>query len=316
GMDSFIAEVLPHQKLEKIKELQSKGEFVAMTGDGVNDAPSLKAADIGVAMGITGTDVAKSAADMVLADDNFATIEKAIEEGRGIYANIKKCVVFLLGSNLGEVIATFCSIAVGLAAPLKAVHILWINLITDTFPALALGRDEKPKGIMNQPPRNPNDSLFAGGGTFLMVFYGLLIAVMTLGAFLIIPIRALLDAGSAINIANIDAVLNAGLLDKAQTYAFTILAVSQLWHAIGMRDVNTSLFRMNHLSNKTMILAFVLGLCLQFISTEVPLFNSLFGTVPLAALEWIELILFAALPLVFHEILVFVRHMTGQDKKA
>ncbi|MEG0648435.1 MAG: cation-translocating P-type ATPase [Oscillospiraceae bacterium] len=311
-----FARVSPTHKVMIVNAFKANGKIVSMTGDGVNDAPSLKAADIGVAMGITGTDVAKSAADMVLTDDNFATIEKAIEEGRGIYANIKKSVVFLLGSNLGEVIATFSAITVGLAAPLKAVHILWINLITDTLPALALGQDDKPKGIMNQPPRNPDDSLFAGGGTFLMVFYGFLIACMTLGAFLIVPIRALIDSGTAVSLTTIGAALTGGMLDKAQTYAFTILAVSQLWHAIGMRDVNTSIFRMNHLNNKMMIFAFVAGIFLQFVSTEIPLFNELFGTVGLAAMEWCELIIFAATPLLFHEIFVIIRHLTGQDKKA
>lgn len=302
-----FARVSPTHKVRIVQALKACGKIVSMTGDGVNDAPSLKAADIGVAMGITGTDVAKSAADMILTDDNFATIQKAIEEGRGIYANIKKCVVFLLGSNLGEVIATFVAITANLAAPLKAVHILWINLITDSLPALALGQDEKPRNIMNVPPRNPNDSLFAGGGTFYMIFYGVLIAVMTLGAFLLVPIRELMATGGAINLATIGATLSGTLLDKAQTYAFTILAVSQLWHAIGMRDVNTSIFKINHLSNKTMIFAFVIGLTLQFICTETAICNKLFGTVALAGVEWLELILFAALPLLFHEIFVFAR---------
>lgn len=311
-----FARVSPTHKVRIVTAFKANGKIVSMTGDGVNDAPSLKAADIGVAMGITGTDVAKGAADMVLTDDNFATIEKAIEEGRGIYANIKKCVIFLLGSNLGEVISTFAAIVMGLAAPLKAVHILWINLITDSLPALALGRDEKPRNIMKTPPRNPNDSLFAGGGTFYMVFYGILIAIMTLGAFLLVPIREILGAGGTVTLSAISLALNSSLLDKAQTYAFTILAVSQLWHAIGMRDVSTSIFRMNHLKNKTMIFAFVFGLALQFICTETAICNKLFGTVALAGLEWAELILFAAIPLLFHEIFVLFNFVKSKTKKS
>ncbi|MDD3202429.1 MAG: HAD-IC family P-type ATPase, partial [Pygmaiobacter massiliensis] len=198
-----FARVSPTHKVRIVQAFKSHNKVVSMTGDGVNDAPSLKAADIGVAMGITGTDVAKGAADMVLTDDNFSTIEKAIEEGRGIYANIKKTVIFLLGSNLGEVTAMFGAIVVGLASPLKAVHILWVNLITDSLPALALGADEKPRGIMERQPRSEKDGLFSGGGLFLTIFYGILIALMTVSAFLYIPISQLLASGTPINIASL-----------------------------------------------------------------------------------------------------------------
>ncbi|MDD3242202.1 MAG: cation-translocating P-type ATPase, partial [Eubacteriales bacterium] len=190
-----FARVSPTHKVRIVQALKANGKIVSMTGDGVNDAPSLKAADIGVAMGITGTDVAKSAADMVLTDDNFSTIEKAVEEGRGIYANIKKTVVFLLSSNLGEVISMFGAIVAGLAAPLQAVHILWVNLITDSLPALALGSDGKPRGIMKQKPRDPDASLFADGGGFFTAFYGVLIALLTLCGFLYLPVRELIASG-------------------------------------------------------------------------------------------------------------------------
>ncbi len=302
-----FARVSPENKVGIVKALKANGKIVSMTGDGVNDAPSLKAADIGVAMGITGTDVAKGAADMVLTDDNFATIEKAIEEGRGIYNNIKKTVIFLLGSNLGEVISMFTAIVAGLASPLRAVHILWVNLITDTLPALALGADDKPMGIMKRKPRDPKDSLFAGGGLFLTLFYGVLIAAMMLAAFLYLPVSQLLTAGSPVTIGSIDALLTGDLLVRAQTFAFTVLAVSQLWHSLGMRDVDTSIFITIRHENKLTLLSFFGGLALQVCATEIPLFAGVFGTATLAFGEWLGLIVFSMLPLLFHEIFVPIR---------
>ena len=244
---------------------------------------------------------------MVLTDDNFATIEKAIEEGRGIYNNIKKTVIFLLGSNLGEVISMFTAIVAGLASPLKAVHILWVNLITDTLPALALGADDKPIGIMKRKPRDPKDSLFAGGGLFLTLFYGVLIAMMMLAAFLYLPITQLLAAGSPINVGTIDELLTGDLLVRAQTFAFTVLAVSQLWHSLGMRDVDTSIFITIRHENKLTLLSFFGGLALQICATEIPLFAGVFGTATLAFGEWLGLIVFSMLPLLFHEIFVPIR---------
>ena len=299
-----FARVSPTHKVNIVKAFRSHGKVVSMTGDGVNDAPSLKAADIGVAMGITGTDVAKGAADMILVDDNFATIEKAIEEGRGIYANIKKTVIFLLGSNLGEVVAMFGAIVVGLASPLKAVHILWVNLITDSLPALALGADNKPVGIMKRPPREQKEGLFSDGGLFLTIFYGLLIAAMTVSAFLFLPVTQLLAAGVPITIASLDSLLVGDLLTKAQTFAFTALAVSQLWHSLGMRDVDSSLFITIRQNNKMMLLSFAVGLGLQVCATEIPMFANIFGTATLSLVEWSSLVVFAMLPLVFHEIFV------------
>lgn len=302
-----FARVSPEHKVRIVKAFKANNKIVSMTGDGVNDASSLKAADIGVAMGITGTDVAKGAADMVLTDDNFATIEKAIEEGRGIYNNIKKTVIFLLGSNLGEVISMFTAIVAGLASPLKAVHILWVNLITDTLPALALGADDKPMGIMKRKPRDPRDSLFAGGGLFLTIFYGVLIAAMTLGAFLYLPVTRLLASGAPVTLAAVDALLTGELLVRAQTFAFTVLAVSQLWHSLGMRDVDTSTFITIRHENKLTLLSFFGGLLLQVCATEIPLFAGVFGTATLAFSEWLGLIVFAMTPLLFHELFVPIR---------
>lgn len=311
-----FARVSPEHKVRIVHAFQSHGMIVSMTGDGVNDAPSLKAADIGVAMGITGTDVAKGAADMVLTDDNFATIEKAVEEGRNIYGNIKKSVQYLLSSNLGEVAAMFTSIVAGLASPLKAIHILWVNLITDTLPGLALGVDEKAPDIMDQPPRDPKESLFAKGGMALTVFYGLVIGTITLAAFLYSPIRHLMEAGQGISFAGIRAMLaDPDILIHAQTYAFTTLGMSQLFHAIGMRNVNRSIFRMNHLKNKLMILAFFLGFVLQIAVTEIPLLTALFGTVELRLVEWVDLALLSMVPLVCHELIVLGKWIIRKGKR-
>lgn len=181
----IFARVSPENKVEIVKAIKANGGIAAMTGDGVNDAPSLKAADVGIAMGITGTDVAKSAADIVLADDNFASIEKAVEEGRGIYSNIKKTIFFLLSSNFAEILVMFLATCANIIAPMTAMQLLWINLITDSLPAIALGRDDKDPDIMNNAPRNPKDGIFAHGGFKFNMFYGFIIFIIVFAAFLI-----------------------------------------------------------------------------------------------------------------------------------
>nr|WP_312577871.1 cation-translocating P-type ATPase [Sedimentibacter sp.] len=310
-----FARVSPENKVMIVNALKSHGNIVSMTGDGVNDAPSLKAADIGVAMGITGTDVAKGAADMVLSDDNFATIERAVEEGRNIYENIKKTVLFLLSSNFGEVISMFTAIVVGLAAPLRAIHILWVNLITDSLPALALGVDTKDNDIMKQKPRDPGESLFANGGMIFTLYNGLVIACITLGAFLYSPIQHITADGAKITLEAIKAsLLNPEIIKHAQTYAFVTLGTSQLFHAIGMRNTNKSLFKMKHFDNKAMILAFIVGLALQVAVTEVPILTEMFETVRLSLREWADLLLLSMVPLVSHEILVFFKYVAQKSK--
>lgn len=301
-----FARVSPAQKVRIVDGFKARGEIVAMTGDGVNDAPSLKRADIGIAMGKTGTDVARQAADMILTDDNFATIRRAIEEGRGVYENIRKSVIFLLSSNLGEIITMFLTVVCGLAAPLKSSHILWINLITDSLPALALGVDKNDgKSLMRQPPRRAKESLFARGGLVCTCFYGALIAAVSLTAFFMLPAAVLHIRGSEVSIRGLSAVLQEPwLLSKAQTYAFTVLGMSQLWHAVGMRDVNRSVFRMKHLENKLMLAACVVGFLLQFSVTEVPFLIQAFGTSPLSGREWLRLSILSAMPLISHEIMI------------
>lgn len=302
---TVFARVSPEHKVRIVKAYKASGKIVAMTGDGVNDAPALKTADIGIAMGLNGTDVAKNASDMILTDDNFATIEKAIEEGRSIYQNIKKAVLFLLSSNFGEIITMFISILLGLASPLKASHILWINLITDSLPALSLGVDENDnKMLMDKAPRKPKESLFDDGGLFCTLFYGTLIAAISLVAFLTIPYVTINAEGIPFTVENIMVVLNTGnVLARSQTYAFTVLGLSQLFHAIGMRNVEKSIFRMNHLSNKLMIAAFFIGILLQISVTEIPYLINLFGTVKLSLGEWGRLIILSAMPLLAHEVM-------------
>lgn len=303
-----FARVSPAQKVQIVRGFQEKGHIVAMTGDGVNDAPSLKAADIGIAMGINGTDVAKQASDMILTDDNFATIEKAIEEGRSVYENIRKSVIFLLSSNLGEIMTMFIAVILGMASPLKSSHILWINLITDSLPALALGVDHNDtKSLMRNSPRKPKESLFARGGLACTCFYGVLITCASLTAFLMLPVGILQSRGMEISLPALIGLLEQeAVLAKAQTYAFTVLGMSQLFHAVGMRDAQKSVFRMNHLENKLMILACILGFALQFAVTEVPFLIGAFGTSHLSGREWMNLTMLAASPMAAHEIAVIV----------
>ncbi len=310
---NVFARVSPEHKCRIVKAFRANGRVIAMTGDGTNDAPALRLADVGIAMG-DGTDVARNAGDLVLADDNFATIRDAICEGRSIYKNIKKSIVFLLSSNFGEIITMLAAVAAYIATPLKPAHILWINLITDSLPALALGCDENDReALMKRPPRDPNESLFAGGALFLTCFYGLLIALISLGAFLFLPVWLLCEAGCQLSLDNIRICLSQPqILLHAQTYAFTVLGVSQLFHAIGMRDVDKSVFRMNPADNPVMLIALFIGIALQVAVTEVPILVGAFQTAKLTLSEWGVLLGISLMPVMAHEILVDLRFLKAK----
>lgn len=306
-----FARVSPEHKVRIVDALRSRGKIVAMTGDGINDAPSLKTADVGIAMGKEGTDVARNAADLVLTDDNFATIEKAMKEGRGIYENIRKTILFLLSSNFGEIITMLVAVLAGFPTPLKASHILWINLITDSLPALALGVDQNDgEALMKEPPRKSTDSLFSHGGMACTLCYGAVIGIISLIAFLAVPYQELLKESLPVTVQNLEKILRLEpILNKAQTHAFTVLAMSQLMHAVGMRDVNKFIFKMKHMDNVYMIFAWVTGIVLQALVTEIPYFVSLFGTSRLTLQEWGILGALSSLPLVVHELLVLSEGM-------
>lgn len=314
-----FARVSPENKVSIVKAFKANGNICAMTGDGVNDAPSLKAADIGIAMGITGTDVAKGAADMVLTDDNFASIEKAVEEGRGIYANIKKTVLFLLSCNMGEVFAMFIMICIGLPAPLIAIHLLWVNLITDSLPAISLGMDPKDPHNMKEKPRDPNESIFAHGGYFATFGYGLVIALITIVGFLLTAVH-LFDANNiAFTYQNlvhmVDLPNGDDLLHHCQTVAFTVLAVSQLFHMLGMSNLRKSFVTVFKNKNWMMLVAFVVGLGLQLLVVEVPFFNNIFSTHAFDGIEWGIAFGLAIVPLIFHEIIVLINFIRNKVKK-
>ena len=309
-----FARVSPENKVQIVKAFQANGNICAMTGDGVNDAPSLKAADIGIAMGITGTDVAKGAADMVLTDDNFASIEKAVEEGRGIYANIKKTVIFLLSSNIAEVLSMFFIIVFGLPTPFIAIHLLWVNLVTDSLPAIALGMDPKDPNNMKEKPRDPKEGIFAKGGMRETIFYGAVITVAVLiGYFATAWLNGVYGLGNIkefyTNPANVE------YYHQAQVMSFTTLAVCELFHMVGMSNTNRSFLHVFKNNNWMMIVAFVGGLALQLFVISVPGVQSVFSTTALSWEEWLITVALSLTPLIVHEIVVFVKFIKKKVSK-
>jgi len=279
-----FARVSPEHKVKIVKALKSHGNIVSMTGDGVNDAPSLKAADIGVAMGITGTDVAKGAADMILTDDNFTTIVKAVEEGRNIFNNIKKSIFFLFSCNLGEVIALFVAILLNWEAPLLPIHILWVNLITDSFPAISLGVNPGDNDVMNDKPRSPKESLFDRKMSKLVIVNGLLIGVTTLIAFVI-----------GLNLYE-DSVKH------AQTMAFVVLSVSQLFYSLSIRNDKKLFIKEGIFFNKWLLGSVVVGVVLQFLIITIPFTAKVFKVFPLYLVDWVIVFLISLIPFVINEI--------------
>lgn len=263
------ARVSPEQKLHIVKALQNKGEFVAMTGDGVNDAPSLKQADIGLAMGITGTDVSKEASDMILLDDNFATIVKAIKEGRRIYENIRKFILYVLSCNLSEILTILLAPVIGLAIPLLPIHILWINLVTDGLPGIALVAEPAEKDIMNRAPRPPKENLFAGGLAIRIVLSALVMTVASISV-------------------QWWAATNGYDVRTQQTMVFTTLCFVQLGNALSVRSFSRSLFSTRILANGRMWAAIILTIVLQTLIVHTPLLQPIFKTI---ALSWNEMVI-------------------------
>ena len=303
-----FARVSPEHKVKIVKALKSKGNIVSMTGDGVNDAPSLKMADIGVAMGITGTDVAKGAADMILIDDNFSTIVAAIKEGRNIFTNIKKTIIFLLSCNIGEIIALFLAILLGWATPLRPIHILWVNLITDTLPALALGVDPGDPDVMKYKPRNPKDSLFKGE-TLNLLLNGLLIGILTLIAFIV---GVKYYSGITTLLPLFPKNISEDALRHAQTMAFVVLSVSQLVHSLNMRNEKKSIFQIGLFSNKYLIGAIVFGILLQDFIITIPAIAKVFSVHSLSLIDWGFVTILSLMPLFFNEIVKIFKRSSSK----
>lgn len=274
---SVFARVSPEHKLKIVNALQSRGHIVAMTGDGINDAPAIKAADIGIAMGITGTDVAKEASSLILLDDNFATIKTAIKEGRNIYENIRKFIRYLLASNVGEILVMLFAMLLSYPLPLVPIQILWVNLVTDGLPAMALGLDSPEEDVMKRKPRHPKEGVFARGLGWKVISRGFLIGLVTLAAFVVIYHR---DPGD---------------LPYAQTIAFATLVLAQLIHVFDCRS-EISIFSRNPFGNKYLVWAVFSSLALLFAVIYTPWLQPIFHTVSILPADWLLIFGMSAIP--------------------
>ena len=327
---SVYARVSPEHKVRIVKAWQANGEIVAMTGDGVNDAPALKTADIGCAMGIVGTDVSKEAADVILTDDNFATIVSSVEEGRRIYDNILKAIQFLLSSNIGEIIVLFIailitpllskwfSIDVNLIVPLLPIHILWINLVTDSLPALALAVDPAEKDIMDRKPVKPNQGVFTKGMTWRVIYQGVMIGLITLAAFIIglatpieqLPTVEVTDANGVTRILSQEEVK----VEIGQTMAFTTLALSELVHVFNIRNNKKSIFKTGILGNKMLILATIASSALMFVILLIPALRHIFSIPVLPAMNILEIVILIFIPVIIVELFKLFKINTSKEE--
>jgi len=284
---TIFARVSPRHKHRIISALQKNKQVVAMTGDGVNDAPALKESDIGIAMGITGTDVTKEASDMILTDDNFASIVGAVEEGRKIYQNIKKFIHYLISCNLGEIIAIAGAILIGLPSPLIPIQILWVNLVTDGLPALALGLDPTEEDIMRRPPRDPNKGIFSGKMGFNIFSQGIFIGFLALGAFYL--------------------GFSFYSLDIARTMAFATLSFSQLSQSLNSRSEKYSIFKIGLFTNLYLMMAIFISGLLQFMVIAMAPLQIIFKTVPLTLSQWWIIIILSLSPIIYVELLKLMK---------
>ncbi len=296
---SIYARVSPEHKVRIVEALQRQGHVVAMTGDGVNDAPALKRADIGCAMGITGTDVAKEASDMVLADDNFATIVEAVRQGRAIFDNVRRSISYLVSCNIGEILATFIAVVTGGFRPLTPIQLLWVNLVTDSLPALALGVEPPEAGIMARPPRKRHESVFGRGGALRIALYGAFIGALTLVAFHV-------GLGQE-DMTGRDPVL------AARTMAFAALSLCQLFHAFNFRSTTGSLLRLGPFTNKYLVGAWVVSSAVQLSVLMIPGLRPIFDTVALTWPEWGVVWALSFSPIVFGELLKAVERARRRE---
>ena len=294
-----FARVSPEHKVKIVRAFKKQGNIVSMTGDGVNDAPSLKSADIGVAMGITGTDVSKGASDMILTDDNFTTIVHAIEEGRNIYNNIKKTIMFLLSCNLGEVLCVFFATVFGWAMPLVPTQLLWVNLITDTLPAISLGMDPGDKDVMNRKPRDPKESFFAEGAGMRAIVGGVLIGILTLVAFYLgiihsgdVPIKEAKDGTE--------------IVTYGRTMAFIVLTFSQLFYSLSMRNSKKTIFEVGFFGNMFLIISIIISIILQVLLISIPPIAEMFKVTALDPSHWGIVIGLSLIPFAINEIIKVV----------
>ncbi|WP_026748473.1 cation-translocating P-type ATPase [Leptotrichia trevisanii] len=308
GKYKVFARVSPEHKVKIVRAFKQKGNIVSMTGDGVNDAPSLKFADIGVAMGITGTDVSKGASDMILTDDNFTTIVHAIEEGRNIYNNIKKTIIFLLSCNLGEIICIFLSTLLNWDLPLVATQLLWVNLVTDTLPALALGIDPGDKDVMKRSPRNPKESFFSEGAGVRAVIGGTLIGLLTLVAFYL----GISETGMIGNLGQLEALAKAGnvaakhALTQGRTMAFIVLTVSQLFYSLTMRNSQKTIFEIGIFKNKYLIGSIIIGIVLQIGLTSFAPIAQIFKVTNISFGNWDIVLMFTLIPFAVNEVIKLI----------
>jgi len=291
---NVYARVSPEHKVKIVQAMKNNGAIAAMTGDGVNDAPALKRADIGIAMGITGTDVTKESADMILTDDNFSSIVKAVEEGRVIYSNIRKFVFFLMSCNVGEILIIFLSMLFQWPIPLLPIHLLWVNLLTDAFPALALGTEKKEPGLMQEKPRDPNESIINRSMIVNIAVQSIVMTAAVLAAFYI----GWSQHGEAVG----------------RTYALVTMITSELLRSYTCRSERFTIFKIGVFSNRNMNLAFLVSFALLLVVILMPGLREVFSVSEFHWYDWDIVIGLGIFPLVFGELTKVIKSLAAKNK--